>query len=164
MCPSGLGFAGQFCSVRRDATSFQRTIPYFFYFSIHAATPLAGDRNARSLPPFDLRLVVQHSGQQRTMHFDLSVVADQAHFAEFVQEEADPGPGRADHLRQSKDWKLVFADNGIGKPDGNFAQTKSGLGTGIVSALASQLDAQVVTVSGPLGTIVSVTHSTFGSK
>jgi two-component sensor histidine kinase len=63
-----------------------------------------------------------------------------------------------------KDWKLVVADNGIGKPDGIFAQTKSGLGTGIVSALASQLDAQVVTVSGPLGTIVSVTHSTFGSK
>jgi two-component sensor histidine kinase len=63
-----------------------------------------------------------------------------------------------------KDWKLVVTDNGIGKPDGNFAQTKSGLGTGIVSALASQLDAQVVTVSGPLGTIVSVTHSTFGSK
>jgi two-component sensor histidine kinase len=62
-----------------------------------------------------------------------------------------------------KDWKLVVADNGIGKPDGVFAQPKSGLGTSIVSALASQLDAQVVTVSGPQGTMVSVTHSTFGS-
>jgi two-component sensor histidine kinase len=98
------------------------------------------------------------------MHFDLYVVTDQAHFTEFVQEEADPGPGRAGHLRHSKDWKLVVADNGIGKPDGIFAQTKSGLGIGIVSALASQRNAKVVTVSGPLGTIVSVTHPTFGSK
>jgi two-component sensor histidine kinase len=46
-----------------------------------------------------------------------------------------------------KDWKLVVVDNGIGKPDGCFAQPKSGLGTGIINALASQLDAQVVTVS-----------------
>jgi two-component sensor histidine kinase len=63
-----------------------------------------------------------------------------------------------------KGWKLAVADNGVGKPDGAFAQPKTGLGTGIVSALASQLDAQVATVSGPQGTIVSVTHSTFGSK
>jgi len=61
-----------------------------------------------------------------------------------------------------EDWKLVVADNGIGKPDEAFAQPKTGLGTGIVRALASQLDAQVITVSGHQGTIVSVTHSTFG--
>jgi two-component sensor histidine kinase len=63
-----------------------------------------------------------------------------------------------------KDWKLVVVDNGIGKPEGVFAQPKSGLGTSIVSALACQLDAQVVTVSGTQGTTVSVTHSTFGSR
>jgi two-component sensor histidine kinase len=62
-----------------------------------------------------------------------------------------------------KDWKLVVIDNGVGKPEGVFAQPKAGLGTGIVSALASQLDAQVVTLSGRQGTMVSVTHSTFGS-
>jgi two-component sensor histidine kinase len=60
-------------------------------------------------------------------------------------------------------WKLVVADNGIGKPEDIFAQPKSGLGTGIISALAHQLDAQIVTISGPQGTIVTVTHSTFGS-
>jgi chemotaxis protein methyltransferase CheR len=59
------------------------------------------------------------------------------------------------------DWKLSVADNGIGKPDGVFAQPKTGLGTGIVKALAKQLDAQVVTLSGPKGTTVSVTHATF---
>jgi two-component sensor histidine kinase len=36
-------------------------------------------------------------------------------------------------------WKLSVADNGVGKPDGVFAQPKSGLGTGIVKALAKQL-------------------------
>jgi two-component sensor histidine kinase len=62
------------------------------------------------------------------------------------------------------DWKLSVADNGVGKPDGVFAQPKSGLGTGIVKALAKQLEAQVETVSDNEGTIVSITHATFSSK
>ena len=62
------------------------------------------------------------------------------------------------------DWKLSIVDNGIGKPDGVFAQPKAGLGTGIVNALAKQLDAKVVTLSGPKGTTVSVTHATFAAK
>ena len=62
------------------------------------------------------------------------------------------------------DWKLSVVDNGIGKPDGVFAQPKAGLGTGIVNALAKQLDAKVDTVSGPKGTTVSVTHATFAAK
>ena len=61
------------------------------------------------------------------------------------------------------DWKLSVADNGIGKPDGVFAQPKTGLGTGIVKALAKQLDSQVVILSGPKGTTVSITHATFAS-
>jgi len=59
------------------------------------------------------------------------------------------------------DWQLAVSDNGYGKPDGVFAQPKTGLGTGVVKALAKQLDAQVVTVSGASGTRVSVTHATF---
>jgi chemotaxis protein methyltransferase CheR len=62
------------------------------------------------------------------------------------------------------DWKLSVTDNGIGKPDGVFAQPKTGLGTGIVKALAKQLDSQVVTSSGPKGTMVSVTHATFAGR
>jgi two-component sensor histidine kinase len=62
------------------------------------------------------------------------------------------------------DWKLSVADNGMGKPDGVFAQPKSGLGTGIVKALAKQLDSQVVTSSGPKGTTVSLTHATFAGR
>jgi two-component sensor histidine kinase len=55
-----------------------------------------------------------------------------------------------------------MADNGVGRPDGVFAQPK--IGTDIVSALAKQLDAQVVTLSGPQGTTVSVTHATFAAS
>ena len=62
------------------------------------------------------------------------------------------------------DWKLSIADNGIGKPDGVFAQPKTGLGTGIVKALAQQLGAKVETLADPQGTTVSVTHATFAVK
>ena len=58
-------------------------------------------------------------------------------------------------------WKLLVADNGVGKPDGVFAQTKTGLGTGIIQALAQNLNAKVETLAGPDGTIVSITHATF---
>ena len=61
-------------------------------------------------------------------------------------------------------WKLSVSDDGIGRPDGVFAQAKSGLGTGIVKALSQQLDARVETLAGPGGTIVSVTHATFTAK
>jgi two-component sensor histidine kinase len=62
------------------------------------------------------------------------------------------------------DWKLVVSDNGIGKPKETAASAKSGLGTTLVKALAQQLDAQVDFISGPGGTIVSVTHTTFTSR
>jgi len=62
------------------------------------------------------------------------------------------------------DWKLSVSDNGIGKPDDVFAQGKTGLGTGIIKALAHQLDAKVVTLSGLAGTTVSITHATFAAK
>ena len=61
------------------------------------------------------------------------------------------------------DWKLSVGDNGVGKPDGVFAQPKTGLGTGIVKALAKQLDAQMATSSGPQGTTITITHATFAA-
>jgi chemotaxis protein methyltransferase CheR len=61
-------------------------------------------------------------------------------------------------------WKLSVSDDGIGKPDGAFAQGKSGLGTGIVKALSQQLEAQVDTSATPQGTTVSITHATFPTK
>jgi chemotaxis protein methyltransferase CheR len=57
-------------------------------------------------------------------------------------------------------WKLSVADNGVGRPDGVFAQPKTGLGTGIIKALA----ATVETSATPEGTTVSITHATFTTK
>ncbi len=62
------------------------------------------------------------------------------------------------------DWKLSVCDNGIGRPEGVFAQRKTGLGTGIVKALSHHLGAQVETLSGIQGTTVSITHATFSAR
>jgi two-component sensor histidine kinase len=76
-------------------------------------------------------------------------------------ETTKDGEIRVSYNVSGTDWQLAVSDNGCGKPDGVFAQPKTGLGTGVVKALAKQLDAHVVTVSGALGTNVSVTHATF---
>jgi chemotaxis protein methyltransferase CheR len=60
-----------------------------------------------------------------------------------------------------KDWKLTIADNGIGKPDVKASQSKAGLGTSLIQALARQLNAVVDTTSDGYGTAVSMTHATF---
>ena len=43
-----------------------------------------------------------------------------------------------------KDWKLTVSDNGIGKPDVKASQSKPGLGTSLIQALARQLDASSI--------------------
>ena len=62
------------------------------------------------------------------------------------------------------DWKLTISDNGIGKPDVKASQSKPGLGTSLIQALARQLDANVNIVSDSHGTAVSMTHATFKAK
>jgi chemotaxis protein methyltransferase CheR len=62
------------------------------------------------------------------------------------------------------DWKLTVSDNGSGaNNDDAWPRAKVGLGTSLVTALAASLDARVETESGPAGTVVTVTHSTFKS-
>ena len=68
------------------------------------------------------------------------------------------------HEANGTNWQLSVSDNGIGRPDGVFAQEKIGLGTGIIKALSRQLDAQVETLADAHGTTVSITHATFLSK
>ena len=50
-----------------------------------------------------------------------------------------------------------MSDNGRGKQT-RASNDEGGLGTGIIAALARQLNAQVVTKSGAQGTSVSVAH------
>ncbi len=53
----------------------------------------------------------------------------------------EDGAIRVSYDVSGTDWQLAVCDNGTGKPDGVFAQPKTGLGTGVVKALAKQLDA-----------------------
>jgi two-component sensor histidine kinase len=61
-------------------------------------------------------------------------------------------------------WKLTVSDNGIGLPKRRRGQTRIGLGTHLVEALAKQLDAQVKIDSTRTGTTVSIIHATFTSR
>ncbi len=55
------------------------------------------------------------------------------------------------------EWTLSVSDNGKGKQQ-RAGNAEGGLGTGIIAALAGQLNALVVTASGPQGTFVSIAH------
>jgi two-component sensor histidine kinase len=78
-------------------------------------------------------------------------------------EDTKPGLVTIAYEVAGTNWKLSVTDDGIGRPDGAFAQAKTGLGTTIVKALSQQLGAQVETLSGPQGTTVTVTHATFAA-
>ena len=63
------------------------------------------------------------------------------------------------------DWRLAVSDNGIGLPNGCADKGTPGLGTGIVEALARQLDGRVERSPGlnGIGTSVSIVHGPFAS-
>ncbi|MES2471571.1 MAG: histidine kinase dimerization/phosphoacceptor domain -containing protein [Pseudomonadota bacterium] len=65
---------------------------------------------------------------------------------------------------QDKAWKLSVSDNGVGRAENAGPPRKGGLGTTLVKALASQLEAEVDTINGPGGMTVAVTHATFVSR
>lgn len=54
-------------------------------------------------------------------------------------------------------WTLTVTDNGVGMPK-DEEDRKPGLGTGIVEALATQLDAEVIATDEAPGTKVSIVH------
>ncbi len=62
-------------------------------------------------------------------------------------------------------WKLVVADNGVGKPAGAPDKApEAGLGTSIVEALSKQLDGRVIMSMTPQGTTVSVVNGSFSTS
>jgi signal transduction histidine kinase len=95
---------------------------------------------------------------------DLRVVAASRSFYRTFKVSPKDTEGKLAFDLSGTDWKLSVTDNGIGNPAVVFAQPKTGLGTGIVNALAKQLDAKVETLSGPRGTSVSVTYAAFVAK
>ncbi|PZO06961.1 MAG: histidine kinase [Alphaproteobacteria bacterium] len=71
----------------------------------------------------------------------------------------DGRPGRitVDYNFHGPNWILCVRDDGIGMP--TAAQSRTGLGTSIVLALAGQLNASVTTVSDHPGTKVTIEHA-----
>lgn len=62
-----------------------------------------------------------------------------------------------DYRSENSKWSMSVSDDGVGvSADPKFS--KPGLGTGIVDAMAKQLDATFTTVAGNPGTKVSITH------
>ena len=64
---------------------------------------------------------------------------------------------------RAEEWKLIVADNGIGKRADGAGSTNPGLGTAIVKALVTQLEAEIDTVSSPSGMTVSITRASVAS-
>jgi two-component system, sensor histidine kinase PdtaS len=65
-----------------------------------------------------------------------------------------------DYRSDAGDWTLSVSDNGIGMPA--TPAVKAGLGTSIVEALASRLQAEIHTADANPGTMVSIVHSKIG--
>lgn len=62
-----------------------------------------------------------------------------------------------DYRSSGKDWTLSVGDNGIGMPTGSDAP-KAGLGTGIVEALARNLEGEIVVTDAEPGTMTTIRH------
>jgi two-component sensor histidine kinase len=63
-----------------------------------------------------------------------------------------------DYQGRGPNWKLTVGDDGVGMPTGG-AKAKPGLGTGIVEALAKQLEARIQVKDANPGTEVRVAHT-----
>jgi two-component sensor histidine kinase len=62
-----------------------------------------------------------------------------------------------DYRSSGKDWTLSVTDDGIGMPVGSDAP-KAGLGTGIVEALAKNLNGEIELSDARPGTVVTISH------
>jgi two-component sensor histidine kinase len=62
-----------------------------------------------------------------------------------------------DYHSDAAQWSMSVSDNGVGVP-ADRANAKSGLGTGIVEAMAKQLEAEFTTTAANPGTKASVVH------
>ena len=72
-------------------------------------------------------------------------------------DRTEPGEIVVEYWSRPTGWRLSVQDNGVGMP-GDHTTRKPGLGTGIVDALAKQLDASVTITDTNPGTRVAIIH------
>ena len=76
-------------------------------------------------------------------------------------ERRDTALVRVTYERNGTDWRLSVADNGLGMAHDVGQPARPGLGTSLIHALASQMDAKISVTSTSAGTSVAITHATF---
>jgi chemotaxis protein methyltransferase CheR len=144
------------------ATGSVEIAPYLTKLCESLATSMIGDTR-----PIFLKVVGEvgnaSSRDAESLGLIVTEVVMNALKHAFPDDKAD-GQITVAYERAGMYWKLTISDNGAGKSDGVLAYEKSGLGTGIVRALSTQLDAQVDTLTGSLGTTVTITHATLPAK
>jgi two-component sensor histidine kinase len=144
------------------ATGSVEIAPYLTKLCESLATSMIGDTR-----PIFLKVVGEvgsaSSRDAESLGLIVTEVVMNALKHAFPDDKAD-GQITVAYERAGANWKLTISDNGAGKSDGILAYEKSGLGTGIVRALSTQLDAQVDTLTGPQGTTVTITHATLPAK
>jgi two-component sensor histidine kinase len=145
-----------------DAVGLIEMVPYLTRLCDTLATSMIGDAR-----PISLKVFGDGGSALARQAESLGLIATElvmnALKHAFPDDKID-GQITIGYVVNGTNWKLSVTDNGIGKPDGVFAQPKTGLGTGIVKALAQQLDAVVETSAKPEGTTVSITHATFSTQ
>jgi two-component sensor histidine kinase len=72
--------------------------------------------------------------------------------------EGQIGKIGVDYSSRGEGWSLLVSDDGIGMPTGALAP-KAGLGTGIIEALAKNLDAEISMDGIGPGTSISIVHT-----
>ena len=144
------------------ATGSVEIAPYLTKLCESLATSMIGDTR-----PIFLKVVGEvgsaSSRDAESLGLIVTEVVMNALKHAFPDDKAD-GQITVAYERAGTNWKLTISDNGAGKSDGILAYEKSGLGTGIVKALSTQLDAQVDTLTGPQGTTVTIAHATLPAK
>ena len=110
--------------------------PYLSKLCETLATSLIGDNR-----PISLKAIVGEGTATSAQAVSLGLIVTELvinALKHAFPQDTKPGLVTIMYDVAGTDWKLSVTDDGIGRPDGTFAQAKTGLGTTIVKAPAQQ--------------------------
>jgi two-component sensor histidine kinase len=129
--------------------------PYFTQLCQSLGASMIRDHNKQSI-----EVTADKSRVDADVSVSLGLIVTELVINALKHAFGDEGEGKifVDYQSHGPNWTLSIGDNGIGMPP-ESADTKSGLGTSIVEALARQLHAKVKVADRKPGTTVSVVHT-----